>query len=98
MTDDLWLQGHHLVRASAALMGSGGVHIACVGGLVCVPRNGECASVVLYAQALPAGLWPLDTPWGRDWSLSQTRFCGLCLAQCLVHCVHHILANHLCPR
>lgn len=71
----------------------------------CVRRGlGVCpgmASVVLWRcvpRISPVELWPLDSPWARDWSSARALFCGPCPAQHLALCVCHILAHCLCPR
>lgn len=61
-----------LVRALATLVtcsleDSGGMHGVCVGGLVCVPRNGECDSGALCVPDLPGRAVATGHPWGRDW-------------------------------
>lgn len=78
---------------------AGGYLGATIGGGQCKALGGAQTRILwrYMPRTSLVGPWPLDTPWGRDWSPSQTRFCGLCLAQRLVHYVHHVLANHRCP-
>lgn len=79
MTSGQWLQGRRPGKGSShpSQIQPGGLQavavcMACAwhvhGGVVRIPSPGEVILACHVPRACQVGSWPLDTPWGGDWS------------------------------